>query len=90
MAQYYDAEKVKAKYPPIMGGGQPRELRYNHYRALSSGKRLIGVFDKSIWKVCVDVSDKSEFDEFELQYSQGLYVRRDYYAVPEKDLESLK
>lgn len=90
MENYYDADKVKARYQPLMGSGQSREKRYDHYRALSAGRVLIGVYDKRIWKVCVDVSSKSEFDEFELQYSQGLFVSRDYYAVPQDELDSIR
>lgn len=74
MAQYYDAEKVRNgnfKRVHSLGSEKPR---FAH--------KLIGIFDRLIWDVCVDVSKDYNWQDFYQQYASGLFVNMELYDVP--------
>lgn len=69
MTQYYD-ESVVVGLKPIGGSGQSSMSgRHSHYAGNAAPFRLIGVYDRLIFKVAVDVTSFEDFQEFEGQYS---------------------
>lgn len=81
MGRYYSEQKVLAgnftKVYPQMRGEQPR-----------TRGRLVGIFDRLMWNVCVDITDPGEWQEFFNQYAQGLFVDMKLFDVPaDADIE---
>ena len=55
---------------------------------LLGNEHLFGLYDKLVYKVCADVTQKSEFEMFYNQYYSGMFVSVDYFAVPEDKITS--
>lgn len=82
MGQYYNLEVID-DLKELPDSGLSKDMRYKHYRKFVDGNhRLIGVYDRGVSKIIVDVTSEREFNEFEGQYSQGFFIKRSYYSVP--------
>lgn len=55
-------------------------------KMLRPGERLVGVFDRLMYKCAPVINDQDDFDNFYDSYRRGLFVSADYYAVPEDKL----
>lgn len=74
MGKYYDKEKVRA-------GNFPTVYAYNAEHPKPQG-RLVGIFDRLLFEVCVDLTIPTEWAEFYGQYRAGMFVDMDLYDVP--------
>lgn len=80
MAKYYDAEKVRnGNFRRVYNQGDKKPF-FVH--------RLIGIFDRLTFDVCVDVSKDYNWQDFYQQYYSGLFVNMELYDIPnEADIE---
>lgn len=88
MATYHPLDIVEDLDPLERSGKSSAIERWEHYRRLvTNNTRLIMVCNRGWVKFAVDVSDESQFIEFENQYKQGLFLVRDLYLVPTERLQ---
>lgn len=82
MGKYMDpqlAETYESLHPI---GTSDLKATHDHYLSQLQGKRLVGIYDRLIFKLAPDVTNFSEFQEFENQYRTGMLVSHKFVAIP--------
>ena len=50
---------------------------------LRTGEKILGLYDRGVFKLAPVIDDAKELEEFESQYCRGMLLSHAHYAVPE-------
>lgn len=59
----------------------------NLKRQVPSNSYLIGLFDRIVLKVAPYLHSENEFNAFNSQYMNGMFISRDFYIISQSDFE---